>query len=195
MRAPGFLLILRKKGEPMRGGKQWIVFWVMGMFLLLGCSLEKSREDEMETQVVQEPGQAAVPVPEVTFNSISRERWEAIRQLQRKIRLRPRESRLRAELVQLAYGPSWNAIFVTGMALLKHPQRGGAIPIYQAEQAAFADAQRWAAYIQQWRQHPLSPNFGELKRWQRLPSAVLLKEHRGDTLVLYLAFQETVPLP
>ncbi|NOX38717.1 MAG: hypothetical protein GXO78_14400 [Calditrichaeota bacterium] len=179
----------------MRGQYCWIVSGILGMVFLLGCQSENSSPGKMESQVVQEQGMADVQVPEVTFDSISRERWEAIRQLQMRIRQQPRETGLRAELVQLAYGPSWKAIFVTGTALLKHPESGRAIPVYQAEQAAFADAQRWAAYIQQWREHPLSPNFGELNRWQTLPSSVLYKENRGDTLVLYLAFQELAPLP
>ncbi len=165
-------------------------FWIIGLLVLVlvACQKERPREGELEHRAVREMGAAAGGGADVTFQSLSRERWEQIRKLQEQIRRQPRETAYRAELVALAYGPSWNTLFLTGAALMPHPGNGRPIPQYQAEQAAFVDAQRWAAYLQRWRAHPMEPDFGSLQAWQPLPSTVLHKEIRNDTLILFLAF-------
>ena len=74
----------------------------------------------------------------------------------------PTDMRLRRELVETCYDTTWQTILAAGFGKPFQQANTETIAAKYAEQAATADAYRWAAYIKKWHNHPAKPDIGFL---------------------------------
>lgn len=74
----------------------------------------------------------------------------------------PENIQLRQELVSICYDTTWQTILAAGFGKPFQQANTETIAARYADQAATADAYRWAAYIKKWQADPTKPDIGHL---------------------------------
>ncbi len=78
------------------------------------------------------------------------------------IKNNPTDIELRRRLLATSYDTTWETILAAGFGKPFQDAETESIAMKYAEQAAAADAYRWAAYIKRWSIDPTFPDFGAL---------------------------------
>lgn len=101
------------------------------------------------------------------------------------IKNNPSDIELRRELVTTSYDTTWETILAAGFGKPFQNDETESIAMKYAEQAAAADAYRWAAYIKRWSIDPTFPDVGTLNA-EIKGGRVVAKQILPDNSVLVL---------
>jgi len=85
-----------------------------------------------------------------------------ISDLVKAVQEKPTDIDARRQLANAAYDSSWDTILAAGYGSPIQKGATSTISLRLAEQAAKADAFRWAVYIKNWLQDPTTPDIGKL---------------------------------
>lgn len=106
----------------------------------------------------------------------------------------PENIQIRQELVSVCYDTTWETILSAGFGKPFQQANTETIAGKYAEQAATADAYRWAAYIKKWKSDPSKPNIGQLSA-EIQGGRVVARKDLDDTRVSVLIEIHTSNLP
>jgi hypothetical protein len=110
---------------------------------------------------------------------------DTLLQLQRQIMQQPENAALRRELGHRAIDEQSGVIWAVGIGKVNPQASSPSVAQSQAEQAALADASRWAAYLIEWRKTDYATNFGTLQG--NVPGVQLVRKAVTDSLCIVLA--------
>jgi len=169
------------------------------LFAFIAC--EKKAEQEASTQQEgsidpqEETGSAPHPesmmeaergAPMVTVRVPDDAEMQAILQTQQAIITNPFSDSLRRELGRKAIDAASRVIWTVGAGRVADPS--SAVALSNAERAAWADGNRWAAYLIEWKKNDYSSPFGSVQT--QVPGSVIERKSMSDSLCVALVKTE-----
>ena len=130
-------------------------------YLMTGCSKkEEYQTGEISPKESSQDTSGVVTIkPEpINYDSI----LVVVSQLVDSIKHNPTNIELRQQLVAVSYDTTWETILAAGAGKPSQDAKTASIAMKFAEQAARADAYRWAVYIKRWAIDPTFPNIEKL---------------------------------
>ena len=141
-------------------------FFNTALFLILFSlffSCEKKEQQESGQLARQEETAGQSIVQTIKPNAINYDSLlTIIGGLVKSVLENPTDINARRNLVNAAYDTSWDSILAAGFGRRFEKSSSQSISLRLAEQAAKADAFRWAAYIKKWLDDPTTPDLGKL---------------------------------
>ncbi|MDW7680822.1 MAG: hypothetical protein SCK70_09670 [bacterium] len=129
--------------------------------LLLFCEKkEKLETGEIAPQPEVQPFDSVTTIKPAPLNYDSL--YQMISAITDSLLQNPTDIALRRQLVSAGYDTLWETIFAVGFGKSSDKATTGAVDQKFIEQAATADAYRWAAYIKFWHQDASDPEFGSI---------------------------------
>lgn len=130
-------------------------------FILIGCS----KKEESQTGVLQknedvQVDQSTLIIRPKAYNYDSLR--VVIATLLDAVKANPDDIEARQRLVATCYDTTWETIIAPGLGRPSQQPQAEAVAQKQAEQAAVADAYRWAMYVKKWHHDPTIPDFGSI---------------------------------
>lgn len=137
------------------------VIVLSGVMLLGGCGEKKgSQTGALKKNEDVQVDQSTLVIKPKAFNYDSLR--VVIATLLEAVKANPDNIDARQRLVATCYDTTWETIVAPGIGKPSQQQQMAAVAQKQAEQAAIADAYRWAMYIKKWHQDPSTPDFGSI---------------------------------
>jgi hypothetical protein len=106
----------------------------------------------------------------------------------------PTDIDARRVLVEAAYDSSWDSILAAGFGKRFDKNSSQTVSLRLAEQAAKADAFRWAVYIKKWLKDPSKPEIGKISA-EISGGNFVTKSHLSDSTVAVLLEIKKSKLP
>ncbi len=176
--------------------KNYFLFTVLfSLILLLLISCEK-KEKQVSGQIAQQeetPGQSIVQTIKpkaINYDSM----LTVIGKLVKSVHENPTDIETRRNLVNAAYDSSWNSILAVGFGKRFDSNSSQTISMRLAEQAAKADAFRWAVYIKKWLQDPTIPDISKISA-EISGGNFVAKSYMPDSTVMVLLEIKKSKLP
>ncbi len=151
------------------------------LFAFIAC--EKKVEQEVSTQ--QEgtiAPQEGAGTPMVTVRIPDDAEMQSILQTEEAIVANPFSDSLRRELGRKAIDAASRTIWTVGTGRIADPS--SAVALSNAERAAWADGNRWAAYLIEWQKNNYSSPFGNVHA--QVPGSVIERKSMSDSLCVAL---------
>jgi hypothetical protein len=152
---------------------------------IIYTACEKKQDQQVEE--LSDKSEAAALTATSDIPNISDDQLAEIYNLQERIKIDQKDIELRKSYCQKAYFPESNYIISMGVALLRNPKTGQAIPQTLAERVAMMDAARWVGYVETWIDQQYQPEFGQLNKQVNRPLQVLNRLTIGDSLFVFYA--------
>ncbi|MBC8181774.1 hypothetical protein H8E88_11705 [candidate division KSB1 bacterium] len=137
------------------------VLFLLSVSLLFFCEKKEQQKSGQLTPQEKTPGQSIVQTIKpkaINYDSM----LTVIGELVKSVHNNPTDIDARRNLVQAAYDTSWDSILSAGFGKRFDKNSSQTISMRLAEQAAKADAFRWAVYIKKWLQDPTFPDMGKI---------------------------------
>ncbi|MGH7599421.1 MAG: hypothetical protein ACREOI_23960 [bacterium] len=156
----------------------------------------QANREKGQPQTVDSVGAAKISAQAgaVAGGEVVRELSEAeadtLLQLEQQIMQQPENEALRRELGRRAIDANSGVIWAVGKGRVNPQASTPSVALSQAEMAATLDANRWAAYLLEWRKTDYATKFGSLQA--SVPGATVVRKAANDSLCVVLAH---VPLP
>jgi len=138
------------------------VIFFISIGLLIGCS---KKEEEYQTgelspkELTKDTAHVLTIKPKaINYDSM----LVVVGDIIEAIKSNPTDVELRRELVAVSYDSTWDTIFAAGFGTRFQNAETESIAMKYAEQAARADAYRWAVYIKKWLTDPTVAEIGKL---------------------------------
>ncbi len=131
------------------------------------------------TESMMEAEQGA---PLVTIRVPDDAEMQSILQTEQAIMANPLSDSLRRELGRKAIDAASRTIWTVGTGRVADPS--SAVALSTAERAAWADGNRWAAYLIEWQKNNFSTPFGNVQA--QVPGSVIERKSIGDSLCVAL---------
>ncbi|MGH7450328.1 MAG: hypothetical protein ACRENG_03215 [bacterium] len=110
---------------------------------------------------------------------------DTLLQLEQQIMQQPENEALRRELGRRSIDANSGVIWVVGKGRVNPQASIPSVALSQAEMAATLDANRWAAYLLEWRKTDYATKFGSLQA--SVPGATVVRKATNDSLCVVLA--------
>ena len=160
------------------------VIILISTIMLITCGKdEKLETGEITTQEgVQEESTVETIKPQaINYDSM----FVIISELAAAVKQQPTDIEVRRQLVAACYDTTWETILAAGFGEPSQKASTESVAAKFAEQAAAADAYRWAAYIKKWHKDPTTPDVGSLAT-EIQGGRVVAKKHLPDYRVSVL---------
>jgi hypothetical protein len=153
--------------------------------MLFNSFMACQKKAEQEVQAQQEgslaPREDAGP-PLVSARVPDDAEMQAILQTQQAIMANPFSDSLRRELGRKAIDAASSVIWTVGTGRVADPS--SAVALSNAERAAWADGNRWAAYLIEWQKNSYSAPFGSVQA--QVPGSMIERKSMSDSLCVAL---------
>lgn len=138
----------------------FVIILILSVFIP-GCEKKKEMETvEFSRQegVAHETDVPTIKPKPINYDSM----FVVISQITAALKNEPTDINLRQELVSAGYDTAWETIMAVGFGEASSRASTESISEKFLQQAAAADAYRWAAYIKRWHENPAMPEFGAI---------------------------------
>jgi hypothetical protein len=172
------------------------VFITSIMILALTLMITCGKKDEQKTGEITKDEQAGdesfvgtiKPKP-INYDSM----FAIIAPLVDSLENNPENIELRKQLVDVSYDTTWETILSAGTGKPMEHAATESVGMKYAEQAAAADAYRWAIYIKKWAVDPTFPDIGKISA--EIQGRIVVKQVLPDKRVSVLIEVQTSKLP
>jgi hypothetical protein len=172
--------------------KKLIVFFLTGVlvsgFVLCSKSEKQTEITPKETLGTMTPQEGAAVSPEQLAAQLA----PVLLDLQQKIMAAPADVEIRKALVASAVDTVRKVMHAVGLGKPPENTNNPAMARQFMDRAALIDGYRWIAYLQAWRQHPESPNFGSISG-EIPPARLVYMDHPSETEALALVEASLAP--
>ncbi|MDZ7265572.1 MAG: hypothetical protein ONB16_13440 [candidate division KSB1 bacterium] len=162
-----------------------LMVMILGIILMVGCSKkEESQTGALKQNEDVQVDQSTLIIKPKAYNYDSLR--VVIAALLDVVKANPDDINARQQLVATCYDTTWETIVAPGIGKRSQQPQAEAVAEKQAEQAAIADAYRWAMYIKKWRHDPTTPDFGSISgeiRGGRVVSRQILEDQTVSILM------------
>jgi len=144
-------------------GKPSVIIITICFFLIAGCSKqEEYQTGEISPEELTKDADSAdvltiKPKP-INYDSM----LVVVGDMVEALKNNPIDIELRRKIVAISYDTTWETILAAGFGKPFQEAETESIAMKYAEQAARADAYRWAVYIKRWFVDPTVPDVGKL---------------------------------
>ena len=163
------------------------------VILVFFCEKQEKIENKAISQHEATFADSAVltikPKP-VNYDSL----FKVLANLVEAIKKNPTDITLRQQLVAAGYDTTWETILATGFGEPSSKANTQSISQKFAEQAAAADAYRWAIYIKKWYDNPNDPEFGTISAKVQ-GGRIVAREYLPDGRVCVLIEVKSINIP
>jgi len=153
--------------------------------ILFFASIACQKKTEQEASTQQEGAiapQENTGTPMTTVRVPDEAEMQAILQTELAIVTNPFSDSLRRELGRKAIDSASRIIWTVGIGRVADPS--SAVALSNAERAAWADGNRWAAYLMEWQKNNYSSPFGNVHA--QVPGSVIERKSMSDSLCVAL---------
>lgn len=135
----------------------------LSLIIFAHCTKQKEEHQIAQTSKQESNQDSVVTITTIKPKAINYDSMLVeIADLVKRVKANPENIEFRKQLVAVCYDTTWETILAAGFG--QPFKKAGQLSVAQkyAEQAAAADAYRWAAYIKKWYKNPAKPNIGSL---------------------------------
>jgi hypothetical protein len=141
------------------------IYLMIVLFICIGLVVGCGKKEEYQTgeMTTEELAKDATDVLTIKPKPINYDSMlVVVGDLVEAIKNNPTDIELRRRLVAVSYDSTWDTILTAGFGKRFQDAKTESIALKYAEQAARADAYRWAVYIKKWLADPTVPDVGKL---------------------------------
>ena len=160
------------------------VLLIISFSLLTFCGKKEQQQTGEISQHEETPGQSIVQTIKpkaINYDSM----LTVIGDLTKAVKENPVNITVRQKLVAACYDTTWETILAAGFGEPSQKANTESISNKFKEQAAEADALRWAAYIKKWHTDPTKPELGSISA-EIQGSRIVAKKSLADSTVVVL---------
>lgn len=158
-------------------------FLIILLFILFSCAQEEAPKflSQIDSAQIENNSSKLPPLSESELRELFN--------LQLRVNKNPADIERRKELLSKSYFPGSSIIITFGCARQTHPKTGQKISTALLKRAARIDANRWAAYSNEWLKNNYMPDFGKLNSTFTCNDQQISSFTYGDSLVIAYAYK------
>jgi hypothetical protein len=159
------------------------VLALSSLLILCGKKDEQKTGELVPKELTQDSSEVLTIKPKpINYDSM----LTVVSQLVETLKNNPTDISLRQELVATSYDTTWETILAAGFGKPSQKAEIQSIARKFAEQAAVADAYRWAVYIKKWKIDPTIPDIGKFSTEIQAGKVVAKRELPDQNFVVLL---------